>query len=231
MPATLRLYAYGLRPIPPGVCAICSGVVCPIYTRRISIYSGVYLVRPGDVLYVPAYARYTPSVSLYAPSDTPCAYGPFPSLWRVPCVCFQRIPPIQAFFRKPCPFRRAWLFTGRKAMRHHARINKPPLHPPFIPAYSKTERDVRRALALASAIYTRVPMASPQDFGQVLSFFGPKPFHIILNYLSLRKKKRAARGNNSRHRIFSTVGTKQFSGKTRARLTGRQARSSMTPTL
>src|SRR3712207_7346004 len=158
MPATLRLYAYGLRPIPPGVCAICSGVVCPIYTRRISIYSGVYLVRPGDVLYVPAYARYTPSVSLYAPSDTPCAYGPFPSLWRVPCVCFQRIPPIQAFFRKPCPFRRAWLFTGRKAMRHHARINKPPLHPPFIPAYSKTERDVRRALALASAIYTRVPI-------------------------------------------------------------------------
>ncbi|MCE9106824.1 hypothetical protein [Bacteroides pyogenes] len=88
-----------------------------------------------------------------------------------------------------------------------------------------------RQTALASAIYTRVPMASPQHFGQVLSIFRPKPFHIILNYLSLRKKKRAARGNNSRHRIFSTVGTKQFSGKTRARLTGRQARSSMTPTL
>ncbi|MBR8704301.1 hypothetical protein [Bacteroides pyogenes] len=231
MPATLRLYAYGPRPISPGLCAICSGVVCPIYTRRISIYSGVYLVRPGDVLYVLAYARYTPSVSLYAPSDTPCAYGPFPSLWRVPCVCSQRIPPIQAFFSEAMPLSESVAFHRKES--------------------DETPRPNQQT-ALASTIYTRVlqnregrpPRARPcighlyprthrfpQHFGQVLSFFGPKPFHIILNYLSLRKKKRAARGNNSRHRIFSTAGTKQFSGKTRARLTGRQARSGMTPTL
>ncbi|GAE20740.1 hypothetical protein JCM10003_98 [Bacteroides pyogenes JCM 10003] len=62
-------------------------------------------------------------------------------------------------------------------------------------AFHRKESDetprLNRQTALASAIYTHVPIASPQDFGQVLSFFGPKPFHIIFNYLSLRKKKKS----------------------------------------
>ncbi|SUV31944.1 Uncharacterised protein [Bacteroides pyogenes] len=170
MPATLRLYAYGPRPISPGVCAICPGIVCPIYTRRISIYPGVCFVRPGVCLVYPGVCALYPGV---------CAIRPV-----IYSLCLQPISLVMASALRLLSTHPAHTDAFSKAM---------PLSESM--AFHRKESDetprLNRQTALASAIYTHVPIASPQDFGQVLSFFGPKPFHIIFNYLSLRKKKKS----------------------------------------
>ena len=135
MPATLRLYAYGPRPISPGLCAICSGVVCPIYTRRISIYSGVYLVRPGDVLYVLAYARYTPLRIAIRPVRYSLCLRPISLVMAGALRLLSTHPTHTGVFSEAMPLSESVAF-------HRKESDETPLP--------------NRQTALASAIYTRV---------------------------------------------------------------------------